>query len=383
MSSHETEIQAAVAYSSDTPFATASLMLKAPAANEIRVKIVATSVCHTDIMTKGKALCSFPIVLGHEGAGIVDALGEDVSGFEIGDHVILSYDYCGHCPQCENHKPSYCNDHGSLNFSGTRPNGNKTHRSPNSETADVFGSFFQQSSFATYALSHASNTIKVDKSLPLPLLAPLGCGVQTGAGTVLNTLQVKPDTSLAVFGCGCVGLSAIMAAKVAGAKDIVAVDINPSRLQMAMELGASHSIAPDDYADAAAVVEHIRSITQTGGYQYAIDTTGIPGVLRQAFDCCGPLGVTAMIAPGVPGTEVCIEMLGLLPGKSLRGVLQGDSESKVFIPKLIDLWQQGIFPFDKLITKYNTIDSLEIAASAMRSGEVIKPVVIIDADFQE
>ena len=383
MSSHETEIQAAVAYSSDTPFATASLMLKAPAANEIRVKIVSTSVCHTDIMTKGKALCSFPIVLGHEGAGIVDALGEDVSGFEIGDHVILSYDYCGHCPQCENHKPSYCDDHGSLNFSGTRPNGQKTHRSLNSDTADVFGSFFQQSSFATYALSHASNTIKVDKSLPLPLLAPLGCGVQTGAGTVLNTLQVKPDTSLAVFGCGCVGLSAIMAAKVAGAKDIVAVDINPSRLQMAMELGASHSIAPDDFADAAAVVEYIRSITQSGGCQYSIDTTGIPGVLRQAFDCCGPLGVTAMIAPGLPGTEVCIEMLGLLPGKSLRGVVQGDSESKIFIPKLIDLWQQGVFPFDKLITKYNSIDSLEAAASAMSSGEVIKPVVIIDADFQE
>jgi aryl-alcohol dehydrogenase len=207
--------------------------------------------------------------------------------------------------------------------------------------------------------------------------------VQTGAGTVLNTLQVKPDTSLAVFGCGCVGLSAIMAAKVAGAKDIVAVDINPSRLQMAMELGASHSIAPDDFADAAAVVEHIRSIAQSGGCQYAIDTTGIPGVLRQAFDCCGPLGVTAMIAPGLPGTEVCIEMLGLLPGKSLRGVLQGDSESKIFIPKLIDLWQQGVFPFDKLITKYNSIDSLEAAASAMSSGEVIKPVVIIDADFQE
>jgi aryl-alcohol dehydrogenase len=382
MSGREIEIQAAVAYDSDNPFAIAPLMLKAPAANEIRVKIVATSICHTDLMTKNKGLCAFPIVLGHEGSGIIDALGENVSGFEIGDHVILSYDYCGDCPQCENHKPAYCDNHGSLNFAGTRPNGEKTHRSADCETADIFGSFFQQSSFATYALSHASNTIRVDKSLPLPLLAPLGCGVQTGAGTVLNTLQVKANTSLVVFGCGCVGLSAIMAAKMAGAKDIMAVDVNPRRLQMALELGASDVVLPDDFSGAGEVVEHIKSRTHNGSCHYAIDTTGIPTVLRQAFDCCGPLGVTAMIAPGVPGTEVCVEMLGLLPGKSLRGVIQGDSVSKSFIPQLIELWQQGRFPFDKLITQYNGIENIDAAASAMSRGEVIKPVVIIDADYR-
>lgn len=383
MANKETDIRAAVAYSSDTPLATTSLKLKAPAANEILVKIAAASVCHTDIMTKNEGLCPFPIVLGHEGAGIVEALGEDVNGFDIGDHVILSYDYCGHCAQCENHSPSYCDEHGTLNFAGVRPNGDKTHRSPDSETADVFGSYFQQSSFATHALSHATNTIKVDKSLPLSLLAPLGCGVQTGAGTVFNTLKVKPDTSLAVFGCGCVGLSAIMAAKVAGAKNIVAVDINPSRLQTATELGASHTIAPDEFAGAEAVVKHINSITEGHGCHYAIDTTGVPAVLRQAFDCCGPLGVTAMIAPGVPGTEVSIETLGLLPGKSLRGVVQGDSESKIFIPKLINLWQKGEFPFDKLITKYDSIDNVQTAVTAMSNGEVIKPVVIIDPQYRD
>lgn len=380
--SDELDIQAAVATASNTPFAVTELILKAPAANEIRVKIVATSVCHTDLMTKGKALCAFPIVLGHEGVGIVDALGSDVSGFDIGDHVILSYDYCGNCPQCSNDKPSYCDDHGSLNFAGTRPNGEKTHRSTGSDGADIFGSFFQQSSFATYALSHASNTIKVDKSLPLATLAPLGCGVQTGAGTVFNTLQVEAGSNIAVFGCGCVGLSAIMAARIAGAKNIIAVDINPARREMAMELGATHSIAPADFDDASKIVEHIKTATQSGGCNYAIDTTGIPAVLRQAFDCCGPLGVTAMIAPGAPGTEVSIEMLGLLPGKSLRGVVQGDSVSKEFIPKLIKHWQQGEFPFDRLITTFDGIDNIETAASAMAKGDVIKPVVIIDTDFQ-
>lgn len=378
----ELEIQAAIAHSSGEPFVTEKLHLRAPAANEIRVKIIATSVCHTDLMTKDEALCEFPIVLGHEGAGVVHALGDSVTEFDIGDHVVLSYDYCGQCRQCKDHKPSYCNDHGSLNFAGIRPNGDKTHRRPVSETADVFGSFFQQSSFATYALSHVSNTIKVDKSLPLPMLAPLGCGVQTGAGTVLNTLQVKSDTSIVVFGCGCVGLSAIMAAKVADAKNIVAVDVNPARLQMALDLGASHALAPADFAEAASLVEHVKSISQGSGCQYAIDTTGVPSVLRQAFDCCGPLGVTAMIAPGVPGTEVCIEMLGLLPGKSLRGVIQGDSVSKIFIPELIDLWQRGQFPFEKMLTRYASIDKIEDAAQAMGRGEIIKPIVIIDPEFE-
>jgi aryl-alcohol dehydrogenase len=381
MSRDEVDVQAAVARGSNDPFVTETLRLSAPAAHEIRVRVVATSVCHTDIHVKNESLCEFPIVLGHEGVGVVDALGDQVTGFDVGDHVILSYDSCGRCPQCKRNKPSYCDEHGRLNFGGLRPDGRRTHRRRNSESADVFGSFFQQSSFATYALSHASNTIKVDKSLPLSRLAPLGCGVQTGAGTVLNTLGVGPDTSLAVFGCGAVGLSAIMAAKVAGAKHVIAVEIHPTRLRTAMELGATHAVAPGDFGDPAAVVEHITSISGANGCHYAIDTTGAPVVLRQAFDCCGPLGVTAMIAPGVPGSEVSIAMLGLLPGKSLRGVIQGDSVSKTFIPKLIRLWQEGLFPFDKMITTFNGIDALQEATQAMSRGDVVKPVVIIDDGF--
>lgn len=383
MTEQELEIRAAVASDSDGPFVMESLLLQAPAADELRVRLVATSVCHTDLMSKSKALCAFPIVLGHEGVGIVDAIGADVAGFEIGDHVILTYDACGACPQCGNAKPAYCDQHGSLNFAGTRPDGRLTHRRAGSDTPDVYGSFFQQSSFASYALSHASNTIKVDKSLPLATLAPLGCGVQTGAGTVFNTLQVKPGTTLAIFGCGCVGLSAVMAAKVAGAGKVIAVDINPTRLQLARELGATHAIAPDDFATPERLLEHVRAISNVGGCHYAIDTTGVPAVLRQAFDSCRPMGVTAMIAPNVPGTEVCIEMLGLLPGKSLRGVVQGDSLPQTFIPRLIELWQQDQFPFDRLITRFEGIDSINEATAAMARGDVIKPVVIIDERYSD
>lgn len=372
---NEKQVRAAVAYDSDGAFRVETLILREPTDNELRIRLIATSVCHTDIMTKGKALCAFPIVLGHEGVGVVDALGSNVSGFDIGDHVILSYDYCGACTNCSNDKPSYCERHGELNFAGVRPDGEKTHRSAASDTADIYGSFFQQSSFATYALSHASNTIKVDKSLPLPTLAPLGCGVQTGAGTVLNTLDVSPGSGLAVFGCGCVGLSAVMAAKSVAAKNIVAIDINPERLAAAARFGATHAILSTDFENPADLVAHIMSLV--GSCDYAIDTTGVPTVLRQAFDVCGPLGVTAMIAPNVPGTEVCIEMLGLLPGKSLRGVIQGDSVSKTFIPKLIAMWQAGEFPFDELITEFHGIDAIDTAAEAMQRGEVIKPVVIL------
>lgn len=381
-STAELEIRAAVARAHDAPFVTETLQLRAPGAGEILVRIVATSICHTDIMTRDKALCSFPIVLGHEGAGVVEALGAGVTGFEVGDHVVLSYDFCGHCAQCMKGKPSYCDEHGALNFAGVRPDGSMTHRSPGSGTADVFGSFFQQSSFATHALSHPGNTIRVDKTLPLPLLAPLGCGVQTGAGTVLNTLQVEAGTDLAVFGCGCVGLSAIMAAKLAGAANIIAVDINSTRLEMALELGATHGVAAGDFTEPGALVAHVKSMSSAGGCHYAIDTSGVPAVLRQAFDCCRPLGVTAMIAPGMPGTEVSIEMLGLLPGKSLRGVVQGDSVSRSFIPRLIELWRGGRFPFDRLITQFQSLDSLEAAAQAMSRGEIVKPVVIIDPDYK-
>ncbi len=378
MSATDTEILAAVAHGSEAPLATEKLLLRPPQDGEILVKVVATSVCHTDVLTKYAGLCQFPIVLGHEGVGVVEALGDGVSDFSVGDHVIMSYDFCGWCPQCSDGRPSYCDSHGSLNFAGVRPDGEKTHRQIGSDSADVFGSFFQQSSFATYALCQRRNAIRVDKSLPLPTLAPLGCGVQTGAGTVFNTLNVEAGKSLAVFGCGCVGLSAIMAAVVAGAERIIAVDVNPSRVTLAGELGATCTLNPEDFASSEGLLQAVREAAGSGGCHYAIDTTGIPSVLRQAFDSCGPLGVTAMIAPGVPGTEVTVEMLGLLPGKSLRGVVQGDAVSKTFIPMLIALWREGRFPFDRLITYFDGIDAVEEAIQAMRAGRVIKPVVTLD-----
>ena len=370
-------VTAAIAADPGKPFQAEAVELREPGRHELLIRVVATGICHTDVMTKSKGLCEFPIVLGHEGVGIVEDRGESVTEFEVGDHVIMTYDFCGDCAHCDAGKPSYCVDHGSLNFSGTRPDGERTHRSHRAQEPDIYGSFFQQSSFATHALAHESNLVKVDPDLPLAMLAPLACGVQTGAGTVMNTLEVEAGSSLAVFGCGCVGLSAIMAAKVEDVERIVAIDLNKKRLKMAEKLGATHTFNPKDFTDGAALLEAIAEAVPSG-CNYAIDTTGVPAVLRQAFDSCGPRGVTAMIAPGVPGTEVTVEMMGLLPGKSLRGVIQGDSVSKTFIPKLIDLWQQGEFPFDELVTVFDGIESIDDAVNEMSAGKVIKPVVVID-----
>ena len=372
-------IEAALATDSQEPFVIRRLTLREPHANEIRVKVVATGICHTDIMTKNKGLCEFPFILGHEGVGIVDAIGSGVKDFELGDHVIMTYDYCGHCPACEQHHTAFCEQHGDLNFSGSRPDGSKVHR--NRDGSLINGSFFQQSSFATYALSHASNTIKIDKSLPLPMLAPLACGVQTGAGTVINSLQVQTASSVAIYGCGCVGLAAILAAKVCGASNIIAVDLQQRRLELAIDMGATHIINPSklegDLANA------VRSLTENKGSHYAIDTTGQPQVLRQAFEATRPMGKTAMIAPGVPGTELTIEMLSLLPGKSIQGIVQGDAYSKDFIPKMIELWQQGQFPFQQMISYFHGIEQIDRAATAMANGDVIKPVVILDSDYYQ
>ena len=373
-------IRASIATSPKDPFKVAELELREPGPGELLVEVVATGICHTDVMTKGEGLCEFPIVLGHEGVGVVESVGADVDGFAPGDHVIMSYDYCDDCAQCDAGKPSYCDDHGSLNFAGTRPDGTRTHHTVGASEPDVHGSFFQQSSFASHALAHETNTIKVDNELPLALLAPLGCGVQTGAGTVFNTLDVQPGSTLAVFGCGCVGLSAIMAAKVAGATNIIAVDLHDQRLDMASELGATATLNPSQFPDGGGLLEAVAE-QRPGGCHYAIDTTGNPNVLRQALEACGPMGVAAMIAPGVPGTEVTVEMMSLLAGKSLRGVVQGDSVSKDFIPKLIELWKQDKFPFDRLIQTFDGLEALDDAVTAMRSGEVIKPVVVLNGDF--
>jgi len=358
-------ITAAVLRGTDAPFTFEQLELSSPRADEILVKLSATGLCHTDLaVVRGKMPAPAPIVLGHEGAGIVLEIGSAVTGFAVGDRVAVSFASCGHCANCLTGRAAYCTVFEPLNFDGAREDGSTTLTAADGSV--VHGNFFGQSSFATHALVAARNAVKVPDDVDLDLVGPLGCGIQTGAGAIINSLRVAAGDSVIVSGTGAVGLSAIMAAKAVGATTIIAVDVLESRLETARELGATHTINGRD-DDIVARVEDITG----GGADHALDTTGVADVIVhdvQAVKSGGTIGLVGIDA-GVPALPVHV-----VAGKTIRYILEGDSVPRVFIPRLISLYQQGGFPFDRLITKYPFKD-LERAIADTRSGTAVKAVL--------
>ncbi|WP_427918333.1 NAD(P)-dependent alcohol dehydrogenase [Streptomyces sp. cg40] len=365
-------ITAALTETKGAPFTLAPLDLDDPRPGEVVVRLVSSGVCHTDLIVRDQWYpVPLPAVLGHEGAGVVETVGDGVTSVAPGDHVVLTFNSCGRCRMCVQGRTAYCDQFFARNFAGTRADGSTPlHR----DSGDVHGVFFGQSSFATHALAGEGNVVKVDPAAPLELLGPLGCGVQTGAGGVLNTLRPPAGSSIAVFGAGSVGLSAVMAAVVAGCTTIVAVDLNEQRLELAKEVGATHVVngAEGD------TVERLREITGGLGVDYSLETTAVPAVLRQAVDALNQGGTCGLIGAAAPGTEASIDMSALLFGRSLRGIVEGDSVPQVFIPKLVDLYQQGRFPFDKLIRTY-AFEDINQAVEDSEKGTTLKPVLTFEA----
>lgn len=364
-------IEAAVTRATHAPMSLETLQLDEPREDEILVRVVATGVCHTDIAMRDQTFpVPQPVVLGHEGAGIVERVGDAVTRVAPGDCVVMSYDSCGSCPSCVEHEPTYCYDFFGRNFAAVRPDGST---SLSSGGAAVGSNFFGQSSFATFALCRERNVVNVSSDVPLELLGPLACGVQTGAGAVMNSLKVGPGRSFAVFGSGSVGLSAIMAARVVGATTIVAVDINDQRLELARELGATHVVHAGKENPSAAIVE------LTGaGVDFALEATGRPAVIRQAVESLAPRGVCGIVGAGAVGSEVTLDVLHLMTaGRTLRGIVEGDADPQTFIPALIDLYRDGRFPFDKLVTYYSFAD-LNRAIEDSENGSVVKAIVRMD-----
>lgn len=312
--------------------------------------------------------------LGHEGAGVVSAVGAAVTTVAPGHHVVLSYQACGHCGPCLTGHAPYCDHAFEANFGGARLDGTVgIHRDPDHGGPEMHGHFFGQSSLATHALATERNVVRVPKDVPLELLGPLGCGFQTGAGAVLKSLEVEASSSLAVFGVGAVGLAAVMAAKVAGATPIVTVDVNPERLALAVELGATHSID----ARGGDLVEQLLAIA-AGGLDYVLEITGRPDMLTTAVDVLAPLGTAGLIGGAPQGTQAPVDMGTLLFGRTVRGTVQGDSIPQLFIPELIELHRTGRFPFDRLVTFYDFSDINGAVADA-ESGATIKPILRISA----
>ena len=339
--------------------------LEEPRAGEMRVRIVAVGVCHTDLHEHPGRHAPQPIVLGHEGAGVVEAVGPGVRGFVVGDHVILSGSSCGACPSCLAGRPTYCDLAMPMSFGGQRLDGSTAIACGNER---VHSHFFGQSSFATHAIVPERTAVKVDKDVPLELLAPLGCGVITGAGAVIEALKVQAGDSIAVLGVGGVGLSAVMAARLVGAKHIVAVDLNRARLGLAMELGATDAIAADEPDVAGA----IRAVTGRG-VTFSFNTTTVPAVHTVALECLAMNGTAGFVA--APRGEWAPAMFPMLAGgRQLRGILGGDANPRIFLPMLIDYWRQGRFPFDRLISAYHFTDIAQ-AFRDCEAGTVIKPVL--------
>jgi aryl-alcohol dehydrogenase len=364
------KITAAVTEEAHAPFVLQELELGELRPHEVLVRVAASGICHTDLIMRDQWYpVPLPAVLGHEGAGVVERVGSAVTLVAPGDRVGMSFDSCGHCPTCRTGRPAYCHDFWGHNFSAARPDGTSA-LSRNGEV--IHAHFFGQSSFATHAVAGERNVVALPDSIPLEIAAPFGCGIQTGAGGVLDALRTPAGSTLAVFGTGAVGLSAIMAGAIAGCTTIIGIDRIPERLALARELGATHVV---DTAERDAT-EEIRRITGYGA-DFSVETTGVPALLREAVECLAPCGMCGSIGAAAIGTDVAIDMATLLTcGRGLKGIVEGDSVPQTLLPRLIELWSQGKFPVDRMMEFYD-FDQIDEAARLAEEGKVIKPVLRI------
>ncbi|MDJ1433862.1 NAD(P)-dependent alcohol dehydrogenase [Halostagnicola sp. A-GB9-2] len=364
------QIDAAVVNEEGGAFDIEGVELEEPQDNEVLVRIVGAGVCHTDLIVRDQLYPTpLPAVLGHEGSGVVESVGDGVAAVEPGDRVVLSFDYDEECSSCRDGHPAYCEDFFAHNFGGARPEDGTSPLSQDGET--VSGRFFGQSSFATHAIATERNVVPVEDDVPLELLGPLGCGIQTGAGAVINSLAPETGSSIAIFGAGSVGLSAVMAAEIEGCTDIVSVELKDNRRELAADLGATETVDPASVDDA---VKAVRELTD-GGVDYALETTGVPEVAEQTIAALTQRGTVGIVGAPALGTEASFDVNDLiLNGRSITGIVEGDSNPKQFIPDLIELYRQGKFPFDELVTYYE-FDEIEEAVEASENGETIKPVL--------
>jgi aryl-alcohol dehydrogenase len=362
---------AAVVEEKDAPFVLQEVEVGELRADEVMIDVKASGICHTDLGAQaGGFPTPLPCVLGHEGAGIVAAIGAAVGGLAVGDRVAMSYASCGGCSNCLIGRPMYCVEFLPRNFLAQRTDGSTAlsrHGTP------LSSQFFGQSSFATQAVCHQRSVVKIDAEIPFELLAPFGCGIQTGAGAVLNVLRPGPSASLVVLGAGAVGMSAVMAARLIGCGTIIAVDLIPGRLDLARELGATHTVDARDHDP----VEAVRTITG-GGADFSLECTGNPTVLRQAVDLLGSDATCGVIGAPPFGTDVALDVNELIAlGRTVRGIVEGESIPQLFIPQLVDLWSQGRFPVQRLVGTFG-FEQINHAVEQMTNGTVIKPVILLD-----
>lgn len=360
--------QSAVLWPGESQLTLETLELEEPRPGEVLVKIIASGICHTDIVLRDGSLTRRPIVLGHEGSGMVEKLGPGVTDFQLGDRVVASFASCGACPACSREAPAYCQQFFPLNFQGSRADGST---SLSKDGQQIHSHVFGQSSFSTHALCPTRNLVRVDDTVPLELAGPFGCAFQTGAGAVLNSFKVPTGASVMILGAGAVGLSALMAARgIAGASTVIAVDIKTSRLGKARSVGATHVIngAAEDFAlQLKSICEH--------GVDFIIDTTGQLALVERCVDLLAVQGTLGLAATYPLGANFSFEAGRLMTsGKRIQGVMEGDTDLQGFIPKLLDYYKQGRFPVDQIVDYFDFSD-INAAIEATECGDTIKAIV--------
>jgi len=361
------DIKAAVISEPGGRFAIESVELDDLRKDEILVKIEACGICHTDIIAQN--ITPLPAILGHEGCGVVEATGSAVDEVKKGDRVIISVPFCSACPSCIQGKTYICENAIPLGLGGARLDGSRT---VSLDGQYISSAYFQQSSFASHAITLARDVVKAENGHEPQMLAAISCGIQTGAGAVLNAFKAGPKDSLAIFGTGAVGLSAVMAGKISGVSPLIAIDIVNSRLELAIELGATHTID----ANEDGIIERLRHIAPHG-ITFSLETSGNERAFKNAVECLGMGGTCGIVTVPHMGEPFPFSPINLLDrGSSIRGILLGDSIPRAFLPYLMRLNREGRFPYERLITSYNFHD-INKAFDDIKAGLVIKPVLIM------
>ena len=343
--------------------------LSAPKASEVLVRTIACGVCHTDAAALHLFIpVTLPIILGHEGVGMVEEVGSEVATLKKGDRVIMTFPSCGTCSYCLKDHPYACDHLNTLFFDGTYNDGTKRF---SQNGADV-SSFFGQGAFADHVIVDARNAVKVDvdSDKELANLCSIGCGVQSGAGAIFNWIKPERGTSIAVFGCGGVGMSAIMAAAIAGCNTIIGIDVVPTRLALAKELGATHIVNSKE-TDPVAEIKR----TTGGGVHYSVEASGVADVTLQALGCLRREGMAVLLSvTGPEEISIPLEALIMNPNVVLSGLVEGASNPQTFIPELVRYYKEGRLPVDRLVKFYEFKD-IEKAFEDSHTGKVIKPVL--------
>lgn len=350
------------------------LELHSLTSTDVQVHVVASGICHSDeAIRKGDASLGYPVVLGHEGAGIVEKVGSEVHTLKPGDHVAMAFYSDGTCDNCLRGMPTRCRNYASYNLSGTRADGEDHFQEDGKHVSNMFN----QSSFSTTTIVKERNCVKVDKDADLRKVGPLGCGYETGSGTVFHSLKPEPGSTIAVTGTGAVGLAAMMAGKISGCIRVIAVDIVDSRLKLAKELGATDTINSKEKDP----VKGIQDLTNGYGADYVVDTTGVASVMQDGIQALAQGGTLAAISVTTHHIDVDTWNDLCTSDRKVIGVNMGDSIPQIDVPRLIAFNKLGEFPYEKTEKFYNFEDINKANADSV-SGETIKPVLIIDKDYK-